>query len=108
MRHLAEKTIENDGKMYAAFVDLKKAYDKVWREDMWRTSVTYGVSGRLLRAVKAVNSKARVRVDDELTRVFEVQQGVRQGCPLSPWIFNVFLDGKQGHNSKTESVWTTV
>ena len=62
MRQLAEKTIEKDGKMYAAFIDLEKAYDKVWREDMWRTLATYGVSGRLLRAVKALyeNSKARV------------------------------------------------
>ena len=91
---MREKTIEKDGKMYAAFIDLEKAYDKVWREDMWRTLATYGVSGRLLRAVKALyeNSKARVRVEDELTECFEVRQGVRQGCPLSPWLFNVFLD----------------
>ena len=94
MRQLAEKTIEKDGKMYAAFIDLEKAYDKVWREDMWRTLAMYGVSGRLLRAVKALyeNSKARVGVEDELTECFEVRQGVRQGCPLSPWLFNVFLD----------------
>ena len=54
----------------------------------------YGVSGRLLRAVKAMceNSKARVRVEDELTECFDMWQGVRQGCPLSPWLFNVFLD----------------
>ena len=90
IRQLAEKTIEKDGKMYAAFIDLEKAYDKVWREDMRRTLATYGVSGRLLRAVKALyeNSKARVRVEGELTECFEVRQGVRQGCPL----FNVFLD----------------
>ena len=74
IRQLAE-TIEKDGKMYAAFIDLEKAYDKVWREDMWRTLATYGVSGRLLRAVKALceNSKARVRVEDELTECFEVR-----------------------------------
>ena len=54
MRQLAEKTIEKDDKMYAAFIDLEKAYDKVWREDMWRTLATNGVVGRLLRAVKAL------------------------------------------------------
>ena len=89
MRQLAEKTIEKDGKMHAAFIDLEKAYDKVWREDLWRTLATYGVSGRLLRALKALyqNSKARVRVEDELTECFAVWQGVRHGCPLSPWLF---------------------
>ena len=53
IRQLTEKTIEKDGKMYAAFIDLEKlkAYDKVWREDMWRTLATYGVSGRHLRAL---------------------------------------------------------
>ena len=113
MRQLAEKTTEKDGKMYAAFIDLEKAYDKVWREDMWRTLATYGVSGRLLRAVKALyeNSKARVRVEDELTECFEVRQGVRQGCPLSPWLFNVFLDmvAREARTQlREESDWTSV
>ena len=94
MRQFAEKTIEKDGKLYVAFIDLEKAYDKVWREDMWRTLATYVVLGRRLRAVKALyeDSKAKVRVEDEVTECFEVRQGVRQGCPLSPCLFNVFLD----------------
>ena len=74
---------------------------------MWRILATYGESGRLLRSVKALyeKSKPRVRVEDELTECFEVLQGVRQGCPLSPWLFNVFLGMvAQGHNSKAESV----
>ena len=38
------------------------------------------------------NSKARVRVKDELTECFQVRKGLTQGRPLSPWLFNVFLD----------------
>ena len=37
-------------------------------------------------------SKACVRVEGEVTEKFMVEQGERQGCPLSPWLFNVFLD----------------
>ena len=38
-RQLAEKAIEKNSKMYAAFLDPEKAYDKVWREDLWKTFV---------------------------------------------------------------------
>ena len=66
----------------------------MWLEELWQTRSKYGVSGRLLKAVKALyeNSEARVRVEGELTDCFEVRQGVRQGCSLSPWLFDVFLD----------------
>ena len=110
MRRLAEKTIEKDDTMYAAFFDLEKAYDKVWREDMWRTLATCGVSGRLLRVVIALygNSRVRVRVEDEC---FEARQRVRQGWPLYPWLFNVFWTWwpeKQGLSLMEESDWTSV
>ena len=45
------------------------------------------------------NSKARVRVEDELTECFEVRQGVKQGSPLSPWLFKCLL-GHGGPRSK--------
>ena len=55
--------------MCAAFIDLENAYDRVWQEELWQTMAKYGVSGRLLKAVKALyeNSEARVRVEGELT-----------------------------------------
>ena len=33
-----------------------------------------------------------MRVDGELTDWFEVRQGVRRGFPMSPWLFNIYLD----------------
>ena len=54
----------------------------------------YGVSGDLLRAIRALYqaSEAYVKVDGECSEWFEVKQRVRQGCPMSPWLFNIFLD----------------
>jgi hypothetical protein len=37
-------------------------------------------------------SKACVRVNGSLSEWFEVKRGVRQGCVMSPWLFNVFMD----------------
>ena len=54
----------------------------------------YGVQGRLLRAIQGLykDSEAAVKVGEETTDWFKVQRGVRQGCPMSPWLFNIYLD----------------
>ncbi len=51
--------------------------------------------GRLMRAVKSFNegSKACVRVGRGESDWFEVNVGLRQGCVMSPWLFNVYMDG---------------
>ena len=45
IRQLVEKHLEKGKKMFAAFVDLEKAYDKVWRADLWRALREYGMVG---------------------------------------------------------------
>ena len=58
------------------------------------SSFYYGVRGRLLRAVKALyeGGKVRVKVEEMESQWFGVHKGVIQGCTLSPWLFNVFID----------------
>jgi len=94
IRQLGEKMLERGKKLYAAFLDLEKAYDRVWREGLWRALEQYGVEGRLLRAIQSLyqDSEAAVKVGEEITDWFQVERGVRQGCPMSPWLFNIYLD----------------
>ena len=68
--------------------------DNVSREKLWKVLYAYGVKGRLLRAIQAVyvNGRAKVKVGEMESELFEVHRGVRQGCTLSPWLFNVFID----------------
>ena len=42
-----EKYLEKDKKMFTAFIDMEKAYDKVWRADLWATLKGYGVRVKL-------------------------------------------------------------
>ena len=95
IRQLAEKMLERGKKLYAAFLDLDKAYDRVWRAGLWEALKEFGVEGRLLTVVQGMykDSEAAVKVGGVLTDWFEVQRGVRQGCPTSPWLFNYTWTG---------------
>ena len=55
----------------------------------------YGVGGKLLKAVQSfyVDSRACVRVGTDVSEWFLVKIGLRQGCVMSPWLFNVYMDG---------------
>ena len=55
--------------------------------------------------VKYQASEACVRVDGEVSEWFEVKQGVRQGCPLSPWLFNIFLYMVGNQRSMDKHSW---
>lgn len=43
--------------------------------------------------MKAFYKEACVRVEGELSESFALGVGVRQGCVMSPWLFNIFMDG---------------
>ena len=62
---------------------------------MWQMLRVYGVGGKLLKAVKSFNvdSRACVRVGKDASEWFLVNVGLRQGCVMSPWLFNVYMDG---------------
>ena len=74
------------------FIDLQKADDSVDRELLWKVLTRPGVSIKLLAIIRNFHDdiRARVRTDDgEHWEWFEVRQGLRQGCMLSPLVFNM-------------------
>ena len=78
-----------------AFLDLEKAYGRVDRDAMWNVLRLYGIGGRLLQGVKSlyVGSKACVRGGNEVSEWFPMRVGLRQGCAMLPWLFNLYIDG---------------
>ena len=91
---LGEEMLERGKKLYTAFLDLEEAYDRVWRAGLWKALKQYGVQGGLLSTIQGLyyDSEATVKVEEETTDWFEVQRGVRPGYPMSPWLFNIYLD----------------
>ena len=94
LRQMSEKACEKGKQLYMCFVDLEKAYDRVDRKGVWEVMKMYGVGGHTLEAVKSFyeGSKACVRVGNGESRMFEVNVGLRQGCVMSPWLFNLYMD----------------
>ena len=80
--------------LYVCFIDLRKAYDSVNRELLWQAMKTYGISGKIVRIVSSLyeNTRAKVRVNGVLSECLLLKTGVKQGCVLSPLLFNIFID----------------
>jgi hypothetical protein len=79
--------------VYAAFVDLKKAFPSVGRDALFRRMLDLGIPYTLVAAVRSfyVSNVARIRVDNNLTRDFFVAIGVLEGSVLSPFLFGVLF-----------------
>ena len=94
VRQIYEKYLGKDKDVYFAFLDLEKACDRGDRDAMWNVLRLHGIGGRLLRGVKSlyVGSKACVRVGIEVSEWFPVRMGLRQGCVMLPWLFNLYID----------------
>jgi hypothetical protein len=80
---------------FAAFLDIKKAYDTVPHEAMLRKLELAGVSARCLQFIRALYETSAVKAKGNngmLSGLIHMLQGERQGCPGSPLFFNVFIN----------------
>jgi hypothetical protein len=82
------------GPLFACFVDFRKAYDLVPRNLLWEKLQRVGIDGMLLRSITALYSTypCDVRTSSGLSPWFTPGCGVKQGCPLSPLLFSLYID----------------
>ena len=79
---------------YLCFVDFRKAFDTVWHDGLWEQLWRRGVRGKAWRILQTLYSSvhAQVLVGDQTTRPVRMRQGARQGCLVSPVLFNYFVN----------------
>ena len=75
-------------------IDAEKAFDKVQHPFMIKTLAKVGIEGTFLNIIKAIDDKptANIVLNGEKLKAFSFKSGTRQGCPLSPLLFNRVLE----------------
>ena len=89
-----EKSREYNRPIYMCFIDIQKAYDSVNRDLLWKICRQYGLTDKIVRLLKLMyrNSRARVRIEGDLSDSFDIETGVMQGGIPSPVLFNILFD----------------
>ena len=90
-KHVGKNT---NGKIYTCFVDFKKAFDSVWHDGLFLKLLQNGIDGQFYKLIKSLycNSRCAVKLGNTRTEFFSYSKGVRQGCILSPQLFNLYIN----------------
>ena len=80
--------------MHQLFIDFKKAYDSVRREVLYNILIEFGIPMTLVRLTKMclAATYSRVQVGKNLSKMFPIRNGLKQGYALSPQLFNFALE----------------
>ena len=93
VKTLIETYLSQNKKLYLYFVYFKKTYDTLWRIGLLSKLQSYGISIRFINLLYSMYSKTKssVQLQNGLTRAFLTTIGLKQGCNLSPILFNLFI-----------------
>jgi len=93
-RQILEKEWEHNEAVYQLFIDFEKAYDSVRREILYNILIECGLPRKLVRLIKMclTETYSRVRVGKNLSEMFPIRNGLKQGDALSPLLFNFALE----------------
>ena len=91
-------------KMYCAFIDFEKAFDKIWREGLWYKLLINNINGKMLNVIQNIykDIKSNIIFNNSKSDYFPCDNGNRQGGNLFPFLFAIFLndleDFLENHN----------
>ena len=94
LKTLIDKAFSEKKQLYTCFVDFRKAYDSVWRDALFYKLLENGISRRFIRLLRNAYSTSllSVKLPNGRSVEFPSQIGLKQGCNLSPLLFNIFIN----------------
>ena len=89
-----ERSIEKCNDLYICFIDFSMSFDSVTHETLFDLLCKIDIDRRDFNIIHDLyyNQKAGVRINGETSDLFKIQKGVRQGCVLSPDLFNLYSE----------------
>ena len=93
LRILCEKYSQHQQDIYHVFIDFKKAFDRVWYDALWDITKKYNMGQKLINIMQLyAKASSAVLVQGTEGDWFHTSVGVRQGCLLSPTLFNIYFE----------------
>ena len=94
MKTLIDKSLHENKTLHVCFVDFRKAYDTVWRDGLFKKLLSYDVDRRFVRLLRNIyaTSSLAVKTQNGRSSIFASNVGLKQGCNLSPLLFNIFIN----------------
>ena len=91
---IISKYLRKGKRMYACYVDLKKAYDSVWRKGLTIKLKDLGVDEKTINIISSMykNTYTSVIFKRKLLPKIRVTKGLKQGDNLSPLLFNIYIN----------------
>ena len=92
--HVIEEINKNKLQAVLLSLDAEKAFDRVNWEFLFRLLDKFGFHQIFIKTIKALYNKpkARVKINGAISNPFGLERGTRQGCPLSPLLFTLFIE----------------
>ncbi|BFY98463.1 hypothetical protein BsWGS_01503 [Bradybaena similaris] len=89
-----ENAFQDKKKMLAVFIDLTKAFEKVWKKGLLLKLLNNKVEGKMFLWIRDFISyrTARVKIDGKLSNKIDTRQGVPQGGVISPSLFLIYIN----------------
>jgi ubiquinone biosynthesis protein Coq4 len=74
--------------------NFEKAFDGIQKEILLDILKSRNIPNTLLKAIvnKNTQHKTLIKFNNKLSKLAEINKAVRQGCPFSPTLFNIYLD----------------
>ena len=93
IRQILEKKWEYNESMQQLFTDFKRAYDSVRREVLHNILIEFCIPMKMVRLIKMclTETYSRVQVGKNLSDMFPIRKGLKQGDALPPLLFNFSL-----------------